>query len=62
MTDNTDAQADAALSAAKAREVIAARISALVPDVASDAEAELVLRLAEAYASLATEPPRVRAA
>ena len=61
MDDNTDAQADAALSAARARAAIAERIRTLVPDVATDAEAQLVLRLAEAYANLAVEPPRSRA-
>jgi hypothetical protein len=62
MADNVDAQADAALNAAKARAAIAERIRTLAPDVVNDADAQIVLHLAEAYANLATEPPRVRAA
>lgn len=61
MADNTDAQADAALNAARARAGIAERITQLAPHVESEADAELLLRLAEAYANLAAEPPRVRA-
>lgn len=61
MADNTDAQADAALNAAKARTAIAERIITLAPHVENEAGAELLLQLAEAYANLATEPPRVRA-
>jgi hypothetical protein len=61
MTTQSDAQAGAALAAAKARQAIATRIAALVPQVEDDTSAQLVLKLAEAYAHLAAEPPRVRA-
>ena len=61
MMERTDAQIDAALSAAKARQAIAERIRKLVPSIQKDAEAQIVLHLAEAYANLAAEPPRVRA-
>jgi hypothetical protein len=60
MVDNTDAQVDAALSAAKARQAIADRIRKLVPGIKKDADAHIVLHLSEAYANLAAEPPRVR--
>jgi hypothetical protein len=55
-----DAQADAALEAARARQAIAAKIVTLVPNVEREAEAEVVLHLAEAYAALTAEPPRTR--
>ena len=55
-----DDQAEAARSAARARHAIAERIRKLAPAVKEDADAQLVLHLAEAYASLASEPPRVR--
>ncbi|MGH2578595.1 MAG: hypothetical protein ACRDG9_12730 [Actinomycetota bacterium] len=61
MVDKTDAQIDAALSAGKARQAIAERIRKLVPGIQKDADAQIVLHLAEAYANLAAEPPRVRA-
>jgi hypothetical protein len=61
MVDKTDGQIDAALSAAKARQAIAERIRKLVPGIQKDADAQIVLHLAEAYANLAAEPPRVRA-
>jgi hypothetical protein len=61
MVDGTDAQIDAALGAAKARQAIAEMIGKLVPSIQKDADAQIVLHLAEAYANLATEPPRVRA-
>jgi hypothetical protein len=48
------------LSAAKARQAIAERIRKLVPGIKKDADAHIVLHLAEAYANLAAEPPRVR--
>jgi predicted membrane chloride channel (bestrophin family) len=54
-------QADAATAAATARQAIARKIVTLVPKVKTDAEAQVVLHLAEAYAHLAAEPPRVRA-
>lgn len=56
-----EAQAEAAISAARARNAIAKKIAALAPKVKDDAEAQVVLHLAEAYAHLATEPPRARA-
>jgi hypothetical protein len=59
--EQTHAQVDAALSAAKARQAIAERISKLVPGIQKDADAQIVLHLAEAYANLAAEPPRLRA-
>ena len=61
MVEKTDAQIDAASSAAKARQAIAERIRKLVPGIEKDADAHMVLHLAEAYANLAAEPPRVRA-
>ena len=61
MVEKTDAQLDAALRAAKARQAIAARIRKLVPGIQNDADAQIVLHLAEAYANLVAEPPRVRA-
>lgn len=60
MTDRMDRQAEAAVLAAKAREAIAKRIAELVPTVQDEATAVIVLRLAEAYADLAAEPPRAR--
>jgi hypothetical protein len=60
MSEQADAQAAAALTAAKARKAIATRIAALVPQVEDDSKAHIVLELAEAYAHLASEPPRVR--
>jgi hypothetical protein len=50
-----------AKSAQVAREAIAKKIADLVPGV-DDAAAQVTLRLAEAYAYLAAEPPRARAA
>ncbi len=61
MVRKMDAQEDAAEVAAKARQAIAQKIWKLAPDVEKDVDAQLVLRLAEAYANLAAEPPRVRA-
>lgn len=60
MTGQTDAQAGAALAAAKARQAIANRIVKLVPQVEDLTGAQIVLHLAEAYDHLAAEPPRVR--
>jgi hypothetical protein len=40
--------------------VIAARIRKLIPGIQKDADAQIVLYLAEAYADLAAEPPSVR--
>jgi hypothetical protein len=56
-----DAELKAAASAAKAREAIANRIAKLVPATENEELASVVLHLAEAYASLAVEPPRSRA-
>lgn len=61
MVEKTDAQVDPALSAAKARQAIAERIGKLAPSVEKDADAQVVLHLAESYANIAAEPPRVRA-
>lgn len=62
MTAQTDALAKAAAAAARARQMIAERISKLVPSVENDDDlAQVVLHLAEAYAQLAVEPPRSRA-
>jgi hypothetical protein len=60
MTEQVDGEAEAAILAAKARQAIAKRIAELVPTVEDEAMAEIVLRLAEAYADLAAEPPRAR--
>jgi hypothetical protein len=56
-----DSEMKAAAAAAKAREVLAQRITKLVPGLDNDELAQVVLRLAEAYAHLAVEPPRSRA-
>ncbi len=61
MAERGDAQAEAAQLAAKARQAIAQRIAKLVPKVEEQAEAQVILHLAEAYANLAAEPPRARA-
>ena len=60
MTEDSDAQQDAASAAAEARRVIATRIGELAVGVSNADEAETVALLAEAYANLASEPPRVR--
>jgi hypothetical protein len=61
MTDGSDVQFDAAEAAAVARRVIASRIAELAPEVADADAAKVIAHLAEAYAQLAAEPPRVRA-
>jgi hypothetical protein len=61
MAESTSEEAAAAESAAHARRAIAERIAALVPKIEGDADAQLVLKLAQAYANLASEPPRARA-
>lgn len=53
-------QAEAARVAVGARQAIAKKIATLVPKVEDDAEAQVVLHLAEAYTHLAAEPPRAR--
>jgi hypothetical protein len=60
MTDRIQTQADAAVRAAEARAAIAKKIVSLVGKVGDTADADVVLRLAQAYAALATEPPRTR--
>jgi hypothetical protein len=61
MTDGTSPQEDAADAAAEARRTIATKIAELAPLVSDGDAAEVVALLAEAYANLASEPPRVRA-
>jgi Skp family chaperone for outer membrane proteins len=60
MNDKAQSQADAATRAAEARAAIAKKISSLVGKVGTAEDAEVVLRLAQAYAALAAEPPRTR--
>lgn len=60
MSEGTHGQADAAARAAEAREAIARRIASLAGKVKDDADAQVVLHLAQAYAALAAEPPRTR--
>jgi hypothetical protein len=62
MVEGDSSQAKSAQVAAKAREAIAKKIADLVPGVEDDAAAQVTLHLAEAYAYLAAEPPKVRAA
>lgn len=62
MTAGTDSEVKAAAAAAKARQVIAERITKLVPGVENADLAQVVLHLAEAYSHLAIEPPRARGA
>lgn len=62
MVERDSSQARSARVAAKAREAIARKIADLVPGVEDDAAAQVILHLAEAYAHLAAEPPRARAA
>jgi hypothetical protein len=61
MAEREDEQSEAAQVAARARQAIAKKIATLVPKVQDDAEAQVVLHLADAYAHLASEPPRARA-
>ncbi len=60
MSDQTDSQAEAAIRAADARAAIAKKITSLAGKVKDEAEAQMVLHLAQAYAALAAEPPRAR--
>jgi hypothetical protein len=60
MTEGSNAQQDAASAAAEARRVIATRIAELAVGASKVDEAETIALLAEAYANLASEPPRVR--
>ena len=57
-----DSSQKSAQVAAKAREAIAKKIADLVPGVEDDAAVQVIVHLAEAYAYLAAEPPRARAA
>ena len=61
MTDEPHVQDEAAEAAATARRALAMRIAELAPRVDDDVDAKVVARLAEAYANLAAEPPRIRA-
>ncbi|HWL91711.1 MAG TPA: hypothetical protein VNP90_10150 [Actinomycetota bacterium] len=60
MSDLGEPQAEAAIRAAAARAAIAKKIVALAGKVKDDADAQMVLHLAQAYAELAAEPPRTR--
>jgi Skp family chaperone for outer membrane proteins len=60
MTQRGQSQADAAIRAAEARASIAKKIVSLARTVKDDADAQMVLHLAQAYAALAAEPPRTR--
>lgn len=60
MTSQTDAQIRAAAAAAKARQVIAEKITKLAAETVSEEVARVILQLAEAYGHLAAEPPRTR--
>ena len=60
MTTQADSQTRAAAAAAKAREALAQRIAKLTPGAKDDADAQVILHLAEAYGHLAAEPPRAR--
>ena len=62
MVERDSSQARSAQVAAKARRAIAKKIADLVPEVEDDAAGQVILHLAEAYAYLAVEPPRSRAA
>jgi len=62
MVERDSSQARSAQVAARAREAIAKKIAELVPGVEDAAAAQVISRLAEAYAYLAAEPPRARAA
>ena len=60
MTDDSNPQEDAAGAAAEARRRLANKIAELTPFVSDEDGAEVVALLAEAYANLASEPPRLR--
>ena len=58
----TDSKAqEAAQAAALARQAIAKKITQLAGRVSTGDDARVVALLAEAYANLASEPPRIRA-
>ncbi len=60
MSERQESQAEAAIRAADARAAIAKKIATLAGRVKDDADAQMVLHLAQAYAALAAEPPRAR--
>ena len=60
MSDRTASQTEAAIQAADARAAIAKKITTLAGKVKDNADAQMVLHLAQAYAALAAEPPRTR--
>jgi len=60
MSERAESQAEAAIRAADARAAIAKKITSLAAKVKDEAEAQMVLHLAQAYAALAAEPPRTR--
>ena len=51
---------EAADAAARARQVIAEKITRLATEAESKKVARVILQLAEAYGHLASEPPRTR--
>jgi hypothetical protein len=61
MSERAESQSEAAIRAADARAAIAGKIATLAGKVKDDADAQMVLHLAQAYAALAAEPPRTRA-
>ena len=60
MTADTDAQVKAAVAAARARQVIAEKITKLAAEAENEEVARVISHLAEAYGHLASEPPRTR--
>jgi hypothetical protein len=60
MAEEQEQEIAAAHAAAAARQVLADRIGELTRRVGNEGDALMVLRLAEAYADLAAEPPRAR--
>lgn len=60
MSGRAESQAEAAIRAADARTAIAKKITSLASRVKDEADAQMVLHLAQAYAALAAEPPRTR--
>jgi hypothetical protein len=60
MSERAESQAEAAIRAADARTAIAKKITSLAGKVKDEADAQMVLHLAQAYAALAAEPPRAR--
>ena len=62
MVERDSSQTKSAQVAAKAREAIAKKIAELVPGSEDAFAAQVILRLAEAYAHLAADPPRFLAA